>query len=71
MICQPCREPHEAGDCIDTVAGREYPFRHCACQHKQGVWVHQEALSPKTDSDQAPETSAATTTDTQGDRPPD
>lgn len=34
MICDPCREPHEAADCIDTKAGREYPWRHCACQHK-------------------------------------
>ncbi len=34
MICAPCREPHKAADCIDTKAGREYPWRHCACQHK-------------------------------------
>lgn len=33
MICDPCREPHEASDCIDVTAGREYPWRHCACQH--------------------------------------
>lgn len=33
MICDPCREPHKATDCIDSKAGREYPRRHCACQH--------------------------------------
>lgn len=33
MICQPCREPHDPADCIDSKAGREYPWRHCACQH--------------------------------------
>ena len=34
MICDPCKEPHDAAQCIDTQAGREYPDRHCACQHK-------------------------------------
>lgn len=22
MICEPCREPHKPGDCIDAIAGR-------------------------------------------------
>ncbi|REF24629.1 hypothetical protein DFJ65_3415 [Calidifontibacter indicus] len=34
MICQPCQEPHQPEDCIDHVAQREYPLRHCVCQHK-------------------------------------
>lgn len=34
MICPACREPHAAAACIDTIAGREYPWRHCVCQHK-------------------------------------
>lgn len=36
MICPPCREPHQATDCIDSQHGepREYPWRHCACQHR-------------------------------------
>jgi len=33
MICTPCREPHRPEDCIDSQAGREPQWRHCACQH--------------------------------------
>lgn len=41
MICEPCRSPHAAADCIDSIARREYPRRHCACQHRDRakVWV--------------------------------
>lgn len=35
VICGPCRNSHTAGDCIDTVAGRVSPWRHCACQHRR------------------------------------
>ncbi len=34
MICDPCRDPHPADACVDSIAGREYPQRHCACQHQ-------------------------------------
>lgn len=34
MICEPCRPVHAPEDCIDSVAGREYPSRHCVCQHR-------------------------------------
>lgn len=34
MICEPCRPPHQPEDCIDSKAGREYPWRHCCCQHQ-------------------------------------
>lgn len=34
MICEPCQDPHQPSDCIDEHAGREYPYRHCVCQHK-------------------------------------
>ena len=34
MICEPCREPHTAEQCVDAPPGRIYPWRHCACQHK-------------------------------------
>lgn len=47
MICDPCREPHEAAHCIDTKARREYPWRHCACQHKPRV----EAANTDTEED--------------------
>lgn len=41
MICEPCRPQHDPADCIDSVAGREYPHRHCACQHRDRskIWV--------------------------------
>jgi hypothetical protein len=34
MICQPCREPHDAAACIDEQAERGYPWRQCVCQHR-------------------------------------
>ena len=34
MICTPCRVVHTAADCVDSLAGREHPWRHCFCQHK-------------------------------------
>jgi hypothetical protein len=34
MICEPCRPVHSPADCIDSKAGREYPWRHCVCQHQ-------------------------------------
>ena len=34
MICEPCRPVHEPADCIDSKARRQYPWRHCACQHR-------------------------------------
>lgn len=39
MICEPCRPVHSPADCIDSVAGRAYPWRHCVCQHqpREGV----------------------------------
>jgi len=47
MICEGCRPEHTAAECIDTTAGREYPWRHCACQH------HPRAA--RRDSDPTPE----------------
>lgn len=34
MICAPCRAVHTAADCVDSLAGRKHPWRHCFCQHK-------------------------------------
>ncbi len=34
MICDGCKPPHTPADCVDTIAGRDYPHRVCACQHK-------------------------------------
>lgn len=43
MICEPCRQPHQAGDCVDVQAGREHPWRHCVCQHQPyGTTVDQQ-----------------------------
>jgi len=33
-ICQPCRMPHNAAVCEDTLAGRSGLARSCLCQHK-------------------------------------
>ncbi len=33
-ICQPCRMPHNAAVCEDTLAGRTGTARTCFCQHK-------------------------------------
>jgi len=33
-ICQPCRMPHNAAVCEDTLAGRSGLARSCFCQHK-------------------------------------
>ena len=33
-ICQPCRMPHHAAVCEDTLAGRSGLGRSCFCQHK-------------------------------------
>jgi len=33
-ICQPCRMPHNAAVCEDTLAGRTGLARSCFCQHK-------------------------------------
>jgi len=33
-ICQPCRMPHNAAVCDDTLAGRSGLARSCFCQHK-------------------------------------
>jgi len=33
-ICQPCRMPHNAAVCEDTLAGRTGTARSCFCQHK-------------------------------------
>ncbi len=33
-ICQPCRMPHNAAGCEDTLAGRTGTARACFCQHK-------------------------------------
>ncbi len=33
-ICQPCRMPHNAAVCEDTLAGRSGLGRSCFCQHK-------------------------------------
>ncbi len=34
LICQPCRMPHNAAVCEDTLAGRTGLARSCFCQHK-------------------------------------
>jgi len=53
MICEPCRASHKPGDCIDAVAGREYPWRHCACQHKPRTAAEQttDACDHETSND--------------------
>jgi len=33
-ICQPCRMPHNAAVCEDTLVGRMGTARACFCQHK-------------------------------------
>ncbi len=33
-ICKPCRMPHNAAVCEDTLAGRTGLARSCFCQHR-------------------------------------
>jgi len=33
-ICQPCRIPHNAAVCEDSLTGRTGTARSCFCQHK-------------------------------------
>ncbi len=33
-ICKPCRMPHNAAVCEDTLAGRTGLARACFCQHR-------------------------------------
>lgn len=44
MICTPCREPHQAADCVDVAAGRVHPWRHCVCQHQP--YINDPSIDP-------------------------
>jgi len=65
-ICQPCRMPHNAAVCEDTLTGRSGTARSCFCQHKSyssaepGQSALAEEVPPGSECD-APETHTDTT----------
>lgn len=66
MICEPCRSPHRAEDCVDADDGRTYPWNHCFCQHQAYTTIAaNEQPQPAADTGAAGTDTGAEATDEQ------